>query len=200
VTGGTPVVSRERDDGLLELLPDRTGGPRPAAAAAAIGVAPWLATVALVDTDTWRLPVGVALAWLLLWGALSRLRPPSGRLDWLVAPALHLAEYVGLARLADLDGAQLDTAFALVAVVVLHHYDLHYRDGGAAQRVAAAVAGGWAGRLAVMYAVAAAGVARPGAAVLAGVVLGVFAVEAARTWKDQSDSDRVAVADLEEPL
>jgi hypothetical protein len=200
VSGAAATLARQRDGGPLDLLPDR-GAAVPPVAAALVGVVPWLAVLALADHDGWRVPVAVALGWLVLAGGAAGLRPPVGRLDWAVAPTLHLAEYAGLARLADLGGASsLDTAYALVAVVALHHYDLAYRDGGTAQRLAGVLAGGWPLRLTVAYAAAVSGAARPVAAVAAIYVLGVFAVEAIRTWEDQSRTGASPVADLEEPM
>lgn len=201
MTGIDSALVRQRDDGPLRLVLRPGRRPVPPAAAALAGVAPWLVVLGLAGHSGWRLPVGIALAWLIVAGAASGLRPADGRLCWVVAPALHLAEYAGLARLAALAGASsLDTAYALVAVVVVHHYDLTYRAGGPAQRLAGVMAGGWAGRLLFGYAAAAGGVVRPAFAAAALVAFGVFAGEAAVTWKDAAHRDRVSVADVEEPL
>jgi hypothetical protein len=62
------------------------------------------------------------------------------------------------------------------------------------------LAGGWPVRLAVAYAAAVSGAPRPVAALVAVYVLGVFAVEAIRTWEDQSRTGGASVADLEEPM
>ena len=193
-------TTRQRDDGPLALVLRARRGPVPPVTATLAGVTGWLAALFLVDDAHWQLPVGLGLGWLLL-AVLAGGRAPDGRLAWMLPAALHLAEYVGIARLAALsDAGSLDTAYTLVGVVVLHHYDLVYRDGGPAQRVAGMVAGGWPGRLVFGLVVAAAGVTRPAFAVAAGCAFGVFAGEATRTWKDRDQRGRVSVADLEEQM
>jgi hypothetical protein len=182
----TAPPAGQRDDGVLELLPARPARSSrrvSAAAVTAVGLAGWVLVLALSDRHDWRLPTGLALVWLVGWGALGARLPP-GRLGWTVAPALHLAEYVGYARLAALARpTSLGPAYLLVAVLAAHHYDLVYRTA-ATQRLAGRIAGGWAVRLALAYATVATGVARP-AFIAAAAALGVgFTVEAARHWKN----------------
>lgn len=201
MTGLAAAPDRRRDDGPLAFLVRARAGRVPAAILVVGAVVPWVAVLVFAPDDHWRLPVGVGLGWLLLVGVASAARPAVGRLAWVAAPLLHLAEYVGFARLAVLgDAASLDTAYALAAVAVLHHYDLFYREAGRPQRVAGALAGGWPGRLVMAYAAAATGVARPAFAIAAGCAFGVFAGEALVTWKDQGHRDRMSVADVEEQM
>src|SRR3954452_7803709 len=71
--------------------------------------------------------VAAVLAWLVLLGGASSTTPPTDGFRWIVPPLLRLAEYAGLLWLGALAGEQSQpAAFAVLAVVAFHHYDLVY--------------------------------------------------------------------------
>jgi hypothetical protein len=83
----------------------------------------------------------------VLLGALSAGGHGGGRLGWVVPPLLHTGEYLTVVVLAWRAGMP-PVAFALLAVVAYHHYDLVYLDGSAEQpRLVDLLAGGWDGRM-----------------------------------------------------
>jgi predicted outer membrane lipoprotein len=87
----------------------------------------------------------------MLLAALGADHPHDGRADWLVPPLLQAGQYVYLAALAFALGVPGPAAFALIAVIALHHMDLLHRHRyGVPPRGRVAAAGlGWEGRMLV---------------------------------------------------
>lgn len=93
----------------------------------------------------------------VLFGALSAGGRSDGRLRWVVSPLLRTGEYATLIVLAWRAGTP-PAAFALLAVVASHHYDLAYRRQSApASRRVDLLAGGWDGRTLLLTVAALAG-------------------------------------------
>jgi hypothetical protein len=157
--------------------------PLPATVAA---VAPLLVVLFVVSGDDWELPTGLAVLWFLVLGTLGASRDLSARLDWLVPPLLRLAEYVAIARLAFLsDHHALPAAYALIAALAYHHYDVVYRlrhQRRTPARWVGLVGGGWFVRLAYVWCVCAAGVSQPGLFAAAAVLGAAFVVESVVGW------------------
>jgi len=142
----TPQLASHRDDGplahaLRRLAPHRL---RPVwtvligCTALAVGLA----------VDGTRTTTGSVLGVcvFVMLGALSAGGRGHGRLRWVVPPLLHTGEYTTLIVLAWRAGMP-PAAFALLAVVAFHHYDLVYLQGTApAPRPVDLMAGGWEGR------------------------------------------------------
>lgn len=176
-----------RDDGPVESLRGRrlplSLAPLPATVGA---VAPLLVVLFVVDADNWQLPTGLAVLWLLVLGMLGAARDLSGRIDWLVPPLLRLAEYVAIARLAFLsDPRALPAAYALVAALAYHHYDVVYRlrhQKRPPARWVGLMGGGWSVRLVYVWCVCVADVARPGLFVAAAVLGAAFVAESVVGW------------------
>jgi hypothetical protein len=114
----------------------------------------------------------------------SRVRLPRGR--WLVPPLLRAGEY-GVITVVALRAGQTAQvlAYALLAVVAFHHYDIVYRlrhHGTAPPRIVTTLGGGWEGRALLVTVAALGDVLVP---MLAGMVAwcGVlFLSESARSW------------------
>jgi hypothetical protein len=156
--------------------------------------------------------VSAAVAFVLL--ASMAVRPPlGGRLAWLMPALLRAAEYALVVRLAAvldggvLDGGGLDAggldaggldgaglggrvmpaAYAVLAVVAYHHYDVVYRlrhAGSSAAPWVGVAALGFEGRMLVVLVLwlAGADAAVVGCWVLAGWLAVVFGVESATGW------------------
>jgi hypothetical protein len=131
----------------------------------------------------------------------------SGRLGWLVPPALRVIEYgaiVALTAVADSDA--MPACYALLAVLAFHHYDIVYRlrtQGQAPPAWVGMAGGGWDGRLIAVAVVAlVAGDALGVLLLVAAVVLGaLFAGESIASWRGFAHSERTAEyldQDLEE--
>jgi len=120
------------------------------------------------------------------------LRHPLG---WLAPPAAHAVELLGIfaaASVADLPGA---LSYALLAVLVMHHYDVYYRvRAGLPPGPGLIRAGlGWDGRLAVVVLAAALGVAGPVCVALTGWCGALFTAESVRAWVGQARAGRPVV-------
>jgi hypothetical protein len=113
-------------------------------------------------------------------------RPHVGRLDWAAPALLHAVEYAVVLRLASMRGTGA-AAFAFLAAVVYHHYDIVYRvhlvpvDLPWWRRLTSA---GWIGRLAVVYVLDTVGGFRLGLYVTAGVVGALALAGTARVWRE----------------
>lgn len=140
-----------RDDGAVASLLRREL-PGPAILVALAGLAAVAVGVATADRDV-ALPAFAVFVVVGLWSASTRL---DARLGWLVPPVLRIGEY-GLVLWATLWGV-VDSpglAFAYLAAVAFHHYDIVYRTRH--QRVAPPgwvqiAGGGWELRTVVLLA------------------------------------------------
>jgi phosphatidylglycerophosphate synthase len=116
----------------------------------------------------------------------SRLPIPA---SWIVPPAIRTIEYGLLIWIADGDAA----AFALLAVLAYHHYDLVYRLRNQGTRTPAwlgTLAGGWDGRLVLALVLLVAGALPAGMFVLAGVLAVLFVTESVASWLRFERGDR----------
>jgi len=150
----------------------------------------------------------VASGWVLLTGlavvvlaASPSAAPHAGALDWLVPAALRAAEYLFVLAVGVIYAVPLPLLFVLLFMLALRHYDLTARmekkfaeaPGRAGVAGAAGLASsllapgrawdiGWDGRVAVLAAGAALGVATVTVAVLAGYVAVVFGLGVLGAW------------------
>jgi Family of unknown function (DUF5941) len=175
-----------REDGpparaLAGVLGPRLPLPGPALALA--GLVPLLAVAALGGGDVSLAVTGAVLAWAVLLGSASRGRPARGG-AWAEPPLVRLIEYVAFIWLAALEGSHaLPAAFALIAALAFHNYDLAYRlRHQGAMPPAWLGLPGWEGRVAIGFALLAAGALSAGFYVAAGVLGVVFVVEAGASW------------------
>ena len=99
----------------------------PASLLACTAVAPLAAALVVVDdVSTWWL-VAAAVWYAALFGAAGS-GSWDGRLDWTLPSLARAAEYaLVLGVVAGLDTGAAPAAFALLAVVAYHHYDVVYR-------------------------------------------------------------------------
>jgi hypothetical protein len=176
-----------RDDGPLARALAALGAavPLPAALLVLLGAIPLFAAIVIDGAGASNGVVGAVLAWLVLAGAISRGRPHDDPLRWAVPPALRLGEYTAIVWLGALaSGSGPAAAFALLAAVAFHQYDLFYRPrflGAPPPSWVGDVAGGWEGRLIGAYVLLVAGALPAG--LFAAAVLGVlFAAESALAW------------------
>jgi uncharacterized protein DUF5941 len=177
-----------RDDGPLAraLAPLGAAVRLPAAVLPAIGAVPLFTVMAVDGADASNALVGLVLAWVVLTGGASRGRPHDDPLRWAVAPALRLVEYASIIWLGAIAGGSGPAAaFALLAAVAFHHYDLFYRPrffGAPPPSWVGDVAGGWEGRLLGTYVLLLAGALPAGLFAAAGVLGVMFAAESALSW------------------
>lgn len=199
------VLGLYRDDGPLaralgQALGARVGLPPIVLALAA--AAPLPAVLVLGGEDIPRLAVGIVVAWLVVAGSLSQERPRRDRFTWAVPAVLRLVEYVGLLWLAALAGdAAVPAAFALLAALAFHHYDVVYRlryQGVAPPPWVGLIAGGWEGRLLVGFGLLAAGALPAGFFVAAALLAIVFVAESAAGWARVARAQRPALYAEEE--
>ena len=166
----------------------------PATALVVGGVVPMLAAIAIEGGGASDALAGAALGWFVLAAGASRGRPHTDGLRWAVPVLVRLGEYTAFLWLGALAGGSGPAgAFALVAVLAFHHYDLFYRPrflGAAPPRWIGDVAGGWDGRVVVAYVLLLAG-ALPAGLVTAAAVLGLlFAIESAAAWSRPAQGRR----------
>lgn len=176
----TPRLASQRDDGPLARVVGHVAPRRlPPLPTALAGVAALTAGI-LVDGGATTAASVLGAGVFAALGALSARGRAGGRLHWLVPPLLHTGEYATIVVLAWRAGMP-PAAFALLAVIASHHYDLLYlQDTERSPRPVDLLAGGWEGRTLVLTVASAAGVL-PGASVLLAVWLAVLlAVSAAR--------------------
>jgi hypothetical protein len=175
-----------RDDGPAAVALGRVLGPRipaPGPALALAGLAPLLAVAALGGGDVPLGVVAAVLAWAVLAGSASRGRP-ARKGAWTEPPLVRLTEYVAFIWLAALEGSHaLPAAFALIAALAFHGYDLPYRlrHQGALPPAWIGLPG-WEGRIAVAFALLALGALPAGFYVAAGLLGAIFVVEAGMSW------------------
>jgi phosphatidylglycerophosphate synthase len=131
------------------------------------------------DAAPWVLLAAVAV---LLLAGLPAGAPHAGPLDWLLPAALRATEYLFAVGVSTAAGVPLPLLFVLLFALALRHYDLTARME---KRAAVAAGGwdlGWDGRVVILAAGAAAGVATPVVAVLAGYLVVMFCVGVLHAW------------------
>jgi hypothetical protein len=165
----------------------------PAIALLVVGALPALALLVIERSGASDGAVGAAIVWLVLVGGASRGRPQTDRLRWAVPPVLRLVEYTVILWLAALAGRSGPAAaFALLAAVAYHHYDLFYRPrflGVAPPRWVGDVAGGWEGRLVAGYVLLVTGALPAGFFAAAAVFAALFAGESISGWMHAGAGD-----------
>jgi hypothetical protein len=178
-----------RDDGPIARTLGAVAGRRIPLAPIVLVVAgalPLLVLLALEGDGADQGVVGACLAWLILLGGISSGRPHTDRLRWAVVPMLRLAEYAGVLWLGALaGGAGPAGAFALLAVVAFHHYDLVYRlryQATTPPRWVGDLAGGWEGRLILGWLLLGADWLPGGFYAIAGLLAVVFVGESVASW------------------
>jgi hypothetical protein len=180
-------VTRYRDDGPFAVL-GRLGhgfglGPLALTLLAAV---PVVVVLTLSRETGHAVVVGLALLWFVLLAGAAGGLPHVGRFDWAVPALLRAVEYAVVIELAALRGDGV-AAFAFLAAVVYHHYDIVYRVHtvrGELPSWRTVIAGGWSGRLALVYVLDTVGGFHLGLYVAA-VVVGVTALAgSALSWRE----------------
>jgi hypothetical protein len=185
---GGEALERYRDDGPISHALGRLGRAFPLPPALTVGgaLAGLLALILLEGDGASDAAVGLGVAWVVLLGGLSSGRPHTDRFAWAVPGFLRVCEYGTIIWIgASAGDSSHAAAFALIAALVFHHYDLVYRprfQGHAPPAWWSFVAGGWDGRLVLAWALLAADALPAGMFVLAGVLGVGFAVECALSW------------------
>jgi hypothetical protein len=185
---GGEALQRYRDDGLLSRALGTVSGvlPLPPILLMGAGLAGLIALAALEGDGASDGLVAAGIAWVALLGGLSSGRRHIDRFAWAVPGFLRVAEYGGLLWIAANAGdSSHAAAFALIAALVFHHYDLVYRprfQGTAPPAWVGFAAGGWEGRLVLAWVLLVVGALPAGMFILAGVLGLAFAVECALSW------------------
>jgi Family of unknown function (DUF5941) len=175
-----------REDGPPARALARLLGPRiplPGPALALVGALPLLAVAAVGGADVSLPVVAAVLAWAVVAESAAGARPDRKGV-WIEPPLVRLTEYVAYVWLAALEGSHaLPSAFALIAALAFHNYDMAYRlRHQGAMPPAWLSMPGWEGRVAIAFVLLAAGALPAGFYVAAGVLGVVFVVEATRSW------------------
>jgi hypothetical protein len=185
---GGEALERYRDDGLLSRALGSIGRALrvPPILFVAAGVAALVALAASEGDGASNGLVAAGVAWIVLLGGLSSGRPHTDRFAWAVPGFLRVAEYGGLLWIAASAGdSSHAAAFALIAALAFHHYDLVYRprfQGTAPPAWLGFAAGGWEGRLLFAWALLALDALPAGMFIMAGVLGLAFAIECALSW------------------
>jgi hypothetical protein len=181
------VLRRYRDDGPAALLGTFGSAlPMSEVALTTFAVLPLAVVLVVMRAHGHAAVLGLALAWFAMLSGAAAGRPHVGRFDWAAPALLHAVEYAVVLRLASMRGTGA-AAFAFLAAVVYHHYDIVYRvhllpvDLPWWRRL---TAGGWLGRLAVVYVLDTVGGFRLGLYVTAGVVGALALAGTARVWRE----------------
>jgi hypothetical protein len=181
------LLAHYRDDGPLSEAFGRAGPLRLQSLAVTWVGAVILAVGLAIDgrhaTGTASL---VGIAGFLLLGMVGAAARPHPRVQWLVPPVLRAGEYGIVATLAWRTGhTETWLAYALLALVAFHHYDVVYRlrhQHRAPSRTVSRLCGGWELRSIAVTLAAVGGVLAPVLTVLA-VWCGVLYVsESLRGW------------------
>lgn len=185
---GGEAIERYRDDGPIARVLGTLGRALPVPPVLFVGAA-MAGLIVLVATQGDGASDGLVaagVAWVVLLAGLSSGRPHTDRFAWAVPGFLRVCEYGGLLWVAANAGdSSHAAAFALIAALVFHHYDLVYRprfQGVAPPAFWNFVAGGWDGRLVLAWVLLAAGALPAGMFILAGLLGVGFAIECALSW------------------
>jgi hypothetical protein len=185
---GGEALERYRDDGPISHVLGRLGRALALPPALIVGaaLAGLVALIAAEGEGATDAAVAVGVGWVVLLGGLSSGRPHTDRFAWAVPGFLRVCEYGSLIWIAVNAGdSSHAAAFALIAALVFHHYDLVYRprfQGHAPPAWWSFAAGGWDGRLVLAWVLLAAGALPAGMFILAGVLGVGFAVECGLSW------------------
>ncbi len=200
---GGEALARYRDDGPLSRALGTVGRalPLPPVLMVAAGLAGLITAAATEGDGASDGLVAAGVACIVVLGALSSGRPHTDRFAWAVPGLLRVGEYGGLLWIAANAGDPSHAAaFALIAALTFHHYDLVYRprfQGVAPPAWIILGAGGWDGRLVLAWVLLAAGAMPAGMFILAGVLGLTFAIECALSWTRLS-AEPLSVYDDEE--
>lgn len=199
-THGTPLQAY-RDDGPVSLLLGRLFlGNLPAFAPVLVAAAVTAVLFATGGGGSHDHALFAPVAALLLTGPASA-NPHTGKLDWLVPPAIRAIEYGYLAVLGFSHDVPEPLVYLLIAVLAFHHYDVVYRTR---QRLWVAEwlfrAGlGWDGRMLIVAAAGLVGAMPVAYGVLALYLGGLFGAESVSTWiRTAQDRSGPGAADDEE--
>jgi hypothetical protein len=169
-----------------------------------VALAPMFVLIALKGDGASHLAVGLVLAWLVVVAGAMSGTPPTDAFRWVVAPLLRLAEYAGLLWIGAVAGEQSQpAAFAVLAVVAFHHYDLVYRLrnlGTEPPRWLGDLALGWDGRLVLGYILLVAGALPAGFFVAAGLLATAFVAESIAGWRRFGRAPQAVTYEDEEDL
>ena len=181
-------VARQRDDGAVARILGRiTAGrvpPLPVTAPAILAALVTLGFAAFGDgIPRWAL-IGCGV--LALLAGLGASASHAGALDWLVPAALRAVEYLVIIVAGVYAGVSYPLIYALLAGVVMFHYDL---AGGIEKQASplrgGRLAGGWDVRVIVLTATAAAGWGTLGAVTVTAVVWAVLILGSMTGWLER---------------
>lgn len=178
----TDIELYRDDGGLVPTFGRRI--PVPPIALILVGGIPLAVAIALTGDDASKGVVAAAVLWLVMWAGASRAAPHTGRIRWAVPPALRLAEYSAVIWIAANAGdSSLPAAFAYLAVLAFHHYDVVYRlrHQGVAPPAWLRF-GGWDGRLVAVLLIYALELLPAALFVAAGALAVVFVSESVAGW------------------
>jgi hypothetical protein len=194
-----------RDDGpLARLLGSALGRfvPLPPVVLIVLGAVPALVLLIADGDGASRGATGAALAWLVLWAAVSSGRPHTDRLRWAAPPFLRLAEYGSLLWIGSLEGtSSIAAAFGFLCVLTFRHYDLVYRirhQGVAPPSWLGDVALGWDGRIVLGYILLVVGALPAGLYIAAGLLAIIFVPETIAGWRRFGRAQQPATYEDEE--
>ena len=182
-----------RDDGpLARLLGAAIGSRIPVLPLplALVGLAGLLVVIAVEGDGASDGTVAAAVAWFILWAALSSGRPHTDRFAWALPGVVRVGEYGSVIWVGAAVGESPSAAaFALIAVLAFRHYDLVYRARFQGQPPAPfldVALGGWEGRLVLVTLLLAAGALPAGVFVLAATLAVVLVSECVLSWARHS--------------
>jgi hypothetical protein len=197
-------LSLYRDDGpLAKLLGAPLGRlvPLPPLPLGLVGIAGPVVAMALEGDDASHGLIAAAIAWLVLWGAITSGRPHTDRFAWVLPGLLRVGEYGSLLWIGvTVSESGAAAAFALIAALAFRHYDLVYRarfQGKPPATWLDVAAGGWDGRLVLVTVLLVADALPCGMFALAGVLGITFAVECVVSWTRHS-AEQVSIYEDEE--
>jgi Family of unknown function (DUF5941) len=184
----TPPLQLYRDDGpIARAVGSLVRVSHSHSLVIVVALAPMFVLIALKGDGASHVAVGAALAWLVVVGGAMSGRAPADAFRWVVAPLLRLAEYAGLLWIGAVAGeSSQPAAFAVLAVVAFHHYDLVYRLrnlGTEPPRRLGDLALGWDGRLVLGYILLVAGALPAGFFIAAGLLATGFVAESVAAWR-----------------
>jgi hypothetical protein len=128
---------------------------------------------------------------MMMLATLGARHPHDGPADWLVPPLLQTGEYVFLVALGFAFRVPAALIFALLAAVILRHYDLAYRARCGLGIPADVLGFGWEGRMLLAALAAIAGLATLAYAVIGVYLWLLFGWDFLSGWLKATDGDTV---------